>query len=349
MSINIYKYIDNFKKIKPTDSKLIFSHKNYIKNPYISIIITVYKRKNCLYEAINSALGQININFEYEIIVLDDDPEGVFERISDYYSIKNISFYRNTRNLGLFNNLNMGALLAKGKYISYLHDDDLLYPNYLSEVYILLSTRTDAKCVLVNRDVIGLSDRIDRSKTTYSFFKVFFLPFEILKTCFEKPYKKITPKDGLTYLLSNLYKAPSCGTLFNKKSFIKCGGYNDSYYPVSDYFYFLLFNKFYNIYMLKNKLASYRWLENLSQQKDVQLHGLKILNEFFKSLQPYISINLYYKIFHNEIFHAKYLMINNIYRDDIKNEFVEMKKFNRYKWLFFKSYNILYKYMHNLI
>jgi glycosyltransferase involved in cell wall biosynthesis len=349
MVTDIYNYVDNFKKIKNTPSELIFSHKDYVQAPLVSIIITVYRREKCLYEAINSALRQNNIHFEYEVIVLNDDPKGGFEHLDDYQNINNISFYRNTVNLGLFKNLNMGALLARGKYIAYLHDDDLLYPDFLSSIYDFLKKKPEAKCILVNRDVINSVNIKTKPSSPYVFFRMLLSPVDILLKKERKPFKKIALRNGLTYLLSNIYKAPSCGTLFELKSFFDMGGYDDTYYPVSDYFFFLKFNKSHDIYMLREKLASYRWIDNLSQKKDVQLLGLRLLNSFFMSKQPVFGVNIYYMLFHNEIFQAKYVMIDERYRDDIRDEFAEIKNLNKYKWMVFKVYNKIYKHIHGFV
>jgi glycosyltransferase involved in cell wall biosynthesis len=352
MPVDIYENKNNLAKLNISECELLYSHEGYVKDPLFSIIITVYKRKKCLYDAINSALTQNAVRFDYEIIIINDDPQGDFTHIDKYYDIRNISFYRNKKNLGLFNNLNMGALLAKGKYIVYLHDDDLLYPEYLSAIYSLLKTSKDIKCILVNRDIIKPDGNnvTPNRKFAYRVFLFFcLLPLMPIRIFFRKSYKKIVFKNGLFFLLNNLYKAPSCGTLFEKESFIRLGGYDDTYYPVSDYFFFLKFNRLYTIYMLRKKLSCYRWIENLSQKKEVQLTGLNLLNEFYKSKQPVSSINTYYRIFHNEIFYAKYLMVDNQYRDEIKNNYIEIREFNKWKWFLFRFVNMAYKYINDFV
>ena len=348
---NIYQYNDNFTELRNSDTELISGNPEGAQNPLVSIIITAYKRKDYIHEAINSAINQKNIDFDYEIIVLYDDPDAVLDDLGDYQHIKNIYFYRNFKNLGLYNNTNLAAKIARGRYIAFLHDDDILYPEYLSEVHkFLVNKKHESKCVLVNRDVTGLSvQKPAYKKILKCVLGVIFFPFFLFRLIFRKSHKKITLREGLTYLLSNIYKAPSCGTLFEKEAFFNSGGFNQNFWPVSDYYFFLKFNYNNPVYMLRKKLACYRWFDNLSQNKEVQLSGFEHYTVFLKSEQPVNFINSYYKLFHTEVLYSKFLMINKEHRNEIMVKYPELKYPNRIKWLFFKSYNKFFHFFHNLI
>jgi glycosyltransferase involved in cell wall biosynthesis len=151
---NIYQDTDNFIKLKDISAELVSGKLETVQNPLISIIITVYKRRDYLCEAIDSALNQKKIDFEYEVIVLCDDPSCELHIADNYKGIKNIFFYINNKNCGLYNSTNIGAQIAHGRYIAFLHDDDILYPEYLSEIQQFLQKRHHKPlCVLVNRDV----------------------------------------------------------------------------------------------------------------------------------------------------------------------------------------------------
>ncbi len=306
-----------------------------------------------MHEAIKSAINQKNIDFEYEILVMCDDPKSELKEACFYQDKKNIFFYRNRKNLGLYNSSNLGAAIARGRYIAFLHDDDILYPEYLSAINIFLENkRYKPKCILVNRDVSCTVSGLPKSAANKSikYIKIIiFLPFFIVRRILRKSYKIITLREGLTYLLSNVYKAPSCGALFEKEVFMESGGFNQDFWPVSDYYYFLNFNKNHPVYMLRDKLACYRWLDNLSQNKAIQFSSFKRLYYFFKSTQPLRSINIYYRFFHTEVLYSKFLMINKEWRNEIIDEFPELKKINKLKWKVFRMYNIAFRFFHNII
>jgi glycosyltransferase involved in cell wall biosynthesis len=346
-----YGYCDNFQKVKNVNTKLLYGDRKNVPDPFLSIIITVYKRKEYIADAVYSAVNQKNIQFEYEIIVIDDDPDSLPEFFKQFLDIKNIYFYKNSQNIGLYNACNAGAEIARGKYIAFLHDDDILYPNYLFELYNFIRfLKPTAECVLTNRDTTG--DYIQKSKsrkTKKVILKALFSPLYFIRIIFRKPYKLITLKEGLTYQLSNVYKAPTCGALFKKDAFMKSGGFNQDFWPVTDYFFFLNFNQNHKIYMLRKKTACYRWFDNLSQNKSIQFSSLKLLNDFFCSEQPIRSINLYFKLFGNEALYAKYLMVSGQFQNEIKPQYPQIANLNRIKWILFKTYNIAFRFFHDII
>jgi glycosyltransferase involved in cell wall biosynthesis len=348
MNLDIYQFYNNFSKLKNINCALIYGDLQNAPEPLISIIITVYKRKAYFLEAVYSAVEQENIQFEYEIIIISDDPDDSLDEINNFPHIKNFFVYKNSQNIGLYNSCNMGAKIARGKYISFLHDDDILYSKYLLEIYKFIRyIKLDAECILVNRDTIGSYIKKDKSRP-FLFKSVFFLLY-LARFIFRKPYKSITLKEGLTYQLSNVYKAPSCGSFFDKNVFLESGGFNQDFWPVTDYFFFLRFNQNHRIYMLRKKLACYRWFDNLSQNKTVQFLSLKLLNDFFKTKQPIRSISRYFKLFNNELLYAKYLMVNESFRDEIKDQYPEIINFNKIKWTIFKLYNMVFRFFHDIV
>jgi glycosyltransferase involved in cell wall biosynthesis len=351
MDLNIYKYCDNFQKIKDINTELLYGDRENVPDLFLSIIITFYKRKEYVAEAVCSAVRQENIQFKYEIIVIDDDPDGLPYDFKQFLDIKNIYFYKNSQNIGLYNTCNAGAKIARGKYIAFLHDDDILYPNYLFEMYNFIHfVKPGVECALTNRDTTGdYIQKLKSGKKGKVILKWLFSSLCFIRIIFRKPYKSITLKEGLTYQLSNVYKAPTCGALFKKDAFIESGGFNQDFWPVTDYFFFLNFNQNHKIYMLRKKTACYRWFDNLSQNKNIQFTSLKLLSDFFKSDQPIKSINHYFKFFGGEALYAKYLMVSEQFRDEIRSQYPEIINLNRIKWILFKGYNMAFRFFHDII
>jgi glycosyltransferase involved in cell wall biosynthesis len=106
--------------------------------PLVSILIPSYKTK--YFElTLKSAIAQSYENIE--IIVSDDCPDDGIEKIVNrYLSIESISYQRNPKPDGLgMNNANNLLKLARGEYIKYLFDDDVLMPfavQYMVEAFI---------------------------------------------------------------------------------------------------------------------------------------------------------------------------------------------------------------------
>ena len=95
--------------------------------PLVSVIVPTHNRPDLLKEAIQSILDQTFRNFE--IIVINDagqDAEGVVKGMDS-----SIVYLRHKQNLGLAAARNTGIRAAKGKYIAYLDDDDIFYPDHL--------------------------------------------------------------------------------------------------------------------------------------------------------------------------------------------------------------------------
>jgi glycosyltransferase involved in cell wall biosynthesis len=95
--------------------------------PKFSIIITTYNRENLLPYAIESLEKQTYRNFE--TIVINDHGKSV-EKIIENFNLP-IKFLRLEKNSGLSAARNAGLSLAKGEYITYLDDDDLILPQHL--------------------------------------------------------------------------------------------------------------------------------------------------------------------------------------------------------------------------
>ena len=96
-------------------------------NPKVSIIIPVYKGKDFMREAIDSALAQTYKNIE--IIVVNDgsDDNGVTKKIAESYGNK-IRYFEK-ENGGVSTALNLAIDNMTGDYFSWLSHDDRYYPN----------------------------------------------------------------------------------------------------------------------------------------------------------------------------------------------------------------------------
>ena len=85
--------------------------------PKISVLIPLYNRKQYAADCLNSVLNQ---TFQdYEIIIRDDfSNDGVFEFVRENFSDNRIKLFRNKKNLGEAENLNLLFQDAAGKYFT---------------------------------------------------------------------------------------------------------------------------------------------------------------------------------------------------------------------------------------
>lgn len=135
-----------------------------MSEPKISVLIPMYNRKHYIEDCINSVLNQTFQDFE--IIIRDNcSTDGSFEFVAEKYSQQiatgKIKLIRNERNVGLFKSSNNLMFDAQGKYIKFLHSDDLLVIHALQHLYeIAEKTNADVvhECYLLQSEPDGIID-----------------------------------------------------------------------------------------------------------------------------------------------------------------------------------------------
>ena len=108
--------------------------------PMVSIILPTFNRPLYLAQAISSAVRQRYGNLQ--IIVVNDggcDVSGIVKSFDD----SRIVFINRQQNRGKAFSLNEAISTAKGKYIAYLDDDDMYYPNHIETLVNVLENRSD--------------------------------------------------------------------------------------------------------------------------------------------------------------------------------------------------------------
>lgn len=113
-----------------------WSEKNKIIS--VSVIIPTYKPQDYLYRCLNSLLRQTLDKSQYEVIlVLNGCNAPYSSQIYGYLADNNadtiIHFYH-IPEPGVSNARNVGIEMARGKYITFVDDDDFVSPSYLREL-----------------------------------------------------------------------------------------------------------------------------------------------------------------------------------------------------------------------
>jgi len=244
---DFFQIIDNFAKTAHIPSLPIIESKLNFE-PKVTIAIPTYKRPELLKEAIDSALNQTDYS-NYEIIVVDNNPERNCEteqRLRNY-SNPRISYYKNTENLGMYENWNRCIELSRGKYVTILNDDDTLNENYLKSVNGIISRpNKPIDALVVGFQVIDSNGNVTSPNKDSS--------------------SKISRIIALDLLFGNINPG-SLGIIFSRKTLINIGGYDETYYPSSDYMFLVKYLvNFDNVFYFDKILANYRIAVNESKK-----------------------------------------------------------------------------------
>ena len=123
-----------------TEQQFVNTHGNSIEDTdvRVSVILPTFNRPELLRRALASVLGQTYRQFE--IVVVNDAGADVENIINEMNSSGKIIYVRHDRNRGLAASRNTAIRLARGKYIAYLDDDDIYYPDHLETLVRRLET-----------------------------------------------------------------------------------------------------------------------------------------------------------------------------------------------------------------
>ena len=97
--------------------------------PAVSVIVPTYNRPHSLPVTLDSIAKQTFRDFE--VIVINDAGNSAADIIRDFSNKFCINYIEHETNKGLSAARNTGIRAARGKYIAYLDDDDIYYPDHL--------------------------------------------------------------------------------------------------------------------------------------------------------------------------------------------------------------------------
>jgi len=175
--------------------------------PTVSICIPTYDRKYYLKETLSSILAQTYK--DYEIIMVDDgstDGTGEMVKNSGY----NLRYYWH-ENQGEAATCNKLVKFAQGKYISFAHSDDLLYPDSIERMVNAAIAETEDVVVY------GSYVRIDEHSNVCGRSKKKLYSGYITQRVFE---------DNIVH---------ACGSMFPRKALEEIGGFDTSLRVCQDY------------------------------------------------------------------------------------------------------------------
>ena len=270
MRRSIFSKEDHFVVNKDVESILIVGNESATRKKY-SIVIPTYNRVDTLKDTIQSALNQKGCD-DYDIIVCDNNPERNDDTERFIVSLKcpKIFYYKNVQNIGLFGNLNRCGELCRGEYFVCIHDDDILYSDFLTEMENLLNA-------------VPQADIIYCQKHFWNQLEIPLKPEEI-----RVKGKCRLQRLGLVDCVID-EPSPPTGVLIKKDSFISVGGYETDSYPSGDYSFAAKAIKYLEVYKYHKPLYYYRNAVNaslkFSTQRDMMVQGVMMRKELMNEVK----------------------------------------------------------------
>lgn len=114
-------------------------------NPFVSIVIATYNRRDLVLRTVASALEQ-DLE-ELEVIVSDDgSTDGTVAMLRGIQDPR-LRIHGNTQNTGVWANWAAALRMARGRYVVFLGDDDLLAPDFASTLSGFLDCHREVSVV----------------------------------------------------------------------------------------------------------------------------------------------------------------------------------------------------------
>jgi len=140
------KALERVKELKRGDPEL---------KPRLSVLIRTFNRTELLMQAVASVRAQEFKNWEL-IIVNDGGDKGVLQALQALKEPRIVYAY--AEHSGESGAFNIGLRLARGDFIGFLDDDDVLYPGHYARVMDYFDRHPQAKVVFTNLQRVWLDE-----------------------------------------------------------------------------------------------------------------------------------------------------------------------------------------------
>ncbi len=193
----------------------------------ISIVLPVYNGEQFIKQAIESVLRQTYKSFEL-IIVNDCSTDKTLEIITEFSEKdERIKIINNQTNKKLPASLNLGHEKAKGNFVTWTSDDNILLPNFLDS-FIKVINNKQADVVYSNYEVVDEAENLKRIHKAGQIEHILF-----------------GNKIGASFL-------------YKKQVYDSLKGYNESLFLLEDYDFWLRASMKYKFHYLDEILYKYR-------------------------------------------------------------------------------------------
>lgn len=247
-------------------------------NPLVSICIPTYNREKSIIDALNCALNQTYSNIE--ILISDDhstdNTVALLKKIHD----PRIKLFVQPKNLGMIPNWNFCIKKANGKYIKFLHSDDLIDNNCVEKEIEFFLKNKNVSLVTCKRRFID-----DKGKVVHT------MQFSD-KTVIESGKKYA--HELLTSIRENYIGEPSA-VLFLKKDAIDAGLFDPKFSQLADFEFWLRLHAIGDIGYINQPLCSFRL--HTGSNTTAAIKDGRFIDETYVFIDKYYGSQKYRKIF----------------------------------------------------
>ena len=251
-------FFDSFAEIADVQTDLMFGDPAAVPEPMISVVLPTFQRGQFLREALESVCNQQKTDFDWECLVMDNTPLDNLGTTTALEMVRQMGdprvlYYHNRVNIGPGYNWNRGVELARGKWICFLHDDDVLFPDALRNIERII------QCQAKGRKPLGCIQAR----------RVLFTEISELQNLIPRGVPYFEPLTRTRALIrgESGTGAPSCGTVFLKQAYLECGGVNYDFGLTADAVLGYQIMKHYRVIRSDCVLGGYRWAENETLKK----------------------------------------------------------------------------------
>lgn len=114
-----------------------------MKKVDVSIVIVTYKSQDTIVECVDSVYESCKKN-SFEIVISDNSPDDSTQKIVEKKKYKNLTFIKNSDNVGFSRANNIGIKKTTGSYVLFLNPDMKLYPKTLDGMLDFMRGHIDA-------------------------------------------------------------------------------------------------------------------------------------------------------------------------------------------------------------
>ncbi|BAU13881.1 putative glycosyl transferase [Leptolyngbya sp. NIES-3755] len=247
---------------------------------FVSICVPTYNGEQYIRECLDSILAQSFTNFE--VLIVDDQSSDQTMSISLEYARRDqrIKVIQNESNLGLVGNWNRCVQLARGEWIKFVFQDDLILPNCLEK--LLEATKLGIPIVFCRREFIfehGISEELK------GYYRDLQLPEKFLPNA-----SKITSEEFCQSVLDNLWVnfiGEPTSMLLHRSVFQQFGAFNPNLIQLCDLEYWTRIASSTGIAYVPEYLAAFR----VHQKSTSQLNHSE--NDFRRSLDPLVMLHMF--------------------------------------------------------